>query len=254
MSDPTSSVFESSPQETPAAPAQQPNYSDLLGKIVNEQGQQKYATVEEALKGLQHAQSYIPELKGQLTSVEAAKAAAEAQLAATKTVEQSVQEALSTAAQSTPQGTTPETTTQGGTVDADTLAKIVSAQLAADKAQELAQVNETSVNEALINAYGDKATEVVAEKSAALGLSVEAVRTMSQQSPQAVLKLLGAEAPKPSTSSLTSSFSQSTGAPAPAELPKPEKSLLLGAKHSEQVAHLAKVREYVHQKYGVVTG
>jgi hypothetical protein len=46
----------------------QPNndFADLLNQIKNERGEPKYKTIEDALKGLQHAHQYIPNIKTEL--------------------------------------------------------------------------------------------------------------------------------------------------------------------------------------------
>jgi len=42
------------------------SYNQMLGMIINTEGEQKYSNIEEALKGAAHAQSYIAKLETEL--------------------------------------------------------------------------------------------------------------------------------------------------------------------------------------------
>lgn len=74
------SIFENSqatPESSPDTSGNQEpafnnnQFSDLLSGIRNEQGQQKYSSVEEALKGGAHAQNFIKQLQEENASLKA---------------------------------------------------------------------------------------------------------------------------------------------------------------------------------------
>ena len=71
MTDQLFTNSESTPTPTPVTTTISDNpYADLLRNIKNEDGNQKYDTIQKALEALSHSQTYIPQIKSQLTERE----------------------------------------------------------------------------------------------------------------------------------------------------------------------------------------
>lgn len=243
------SVFTEQSQATQPVVQQQqaaPNaYEDLLKGIKNEAGLPKYATIDEALKALQHSQDYIPQVKSQLTQKDQELADLRAKLEQ----HQSLEDVVSRLAKPN-QPDTKDDHPNGSGLDESAVMKLVQQQLERNQQTLSAQANQQQVENALKAKYGDKAGDVVKQRAAELGLSPQALGELSSKSPQAVLALFntqGASGPKPTISSVnTSSFSQ----PQPT-LERPSKSLLTGASSRDQAAYMAKIREEVYRKNGI---
>ena len=238
---------ESNQQATPAQePSQQSAFTDQLSMIKNENGEQKYDSVPKALDALAHSQSYIPQLKNEVASKDAEIAALKEELAKREAVGDVVDKLTAQQAQ-------PETTPQVSGLNEQEVLNLVQnfskeQAVAAQKIQ-----NEKSVSDALFTQYGDKTQEVVANKANELGMTVKALKDLSQTSPQAALQLFQASVasgPKATTGSYN------IAAQAPREdfdVPPPEKSVLRGASTNEQIDYLRKIRESVYKKYNVET-
>src|SRR3546814_1766851 len=63
-------------------------YADLLKSIKNESGEQKYDSIEKALEALGHSQSFIPQIKSQLTEKEQELERVKAELSQRQSVEE----------------------------------------------------------------------------------------------------------------------------------------------------------------------
>lgn len=234
--------------QPPAVQQQQaaPNaYEDLLKGIKNEAGLPKYATIDEALKALQHSQEYIPQVKSQLSQKDQELADLRAKLEQ----HQSLEDVVSRLAKPN-QPDTKDDHPNGSGLDESAVMKLVQQQLERNQQTLSAQANQQQVENALKAKYGDKAQDVVKQRAAELGLTPQALGELSSKSPQAVLALFntqGTSGPKPTISSVnTSSFSQ----PQPT-LERPSKSLLTGASSRDQAAYMAKIREEVYRKNGI---
>lgn len=249
MTDQSSVFSEQQPTKAPeATPTQSaPNpYEDLLKGIKNEAGVQKYATIDDALKALQHAQTYIPEVKSQLTQREQELAEARAKLEQQAALEEVVSRL---AKPNQPDATVDQPRASG--LDESAVMRLVQQQLAASQAQQSAQQNQQQVEAALKAQYGDKTADVVRQRAAELGLTPQALGELSSKSPQAVLALFntkGTTGPKPTTSSVNIAPSYS---PERAPLERPTKSLLTGASSKDQAEFMAKIRAEVYAKNGI---
>lgn len=172
--------------DTPATPAPNTNpatdFNQFLSMIVNENGEQKYKTVEEALKGGAHAQAYIAKLQADKAALEAQVQAATAAKSREAELEQTLQELL--AKQGTP--ATP--------VDApkpDDIAELVMKQLAARDAASKAKANQAEVASKLLEKFGTEAEAKYNSAAQELGLTVAELNDMAAKSPKAVLQVLG---------------------------------------------------------------
>lgn len=241
------SVFNESvaPQETPAQqPSDTSAFADQLKTIVNEKGEPKYNTIEDALKGAAHAQQYISELKQKLAETEGKYTETQTELAK----RQSVEEVLARL-QPTQQPTKQETPAQQG-LDEATLAELIQKQLSQRDQLSKAQQNESQVNSALKERYGDKANEIVQAKAKELGISVQRVKELSQESPQAVLSLFGTTQSRQGAT-VTLGSQSFPASPKQDELVLPKKSLLAGATSKDQAAFMAQIKERVYKRNGI---
>lgn len=158
-------------------------FDNLLGAIKNERGEQKYKTVEEALIGLSHAQTYIPQLKQELAS----KANELTELRNRSVSQEEYQELVQKL--TTPTDQKPVTTQPQ--IDEEGIARIVAQQLTASQKQQQEVANQKTVVEALKSKFGDKGGEVFYGKAQELGLSKEDINALAGKSPQAVLNMFG---------------------------------------------------------------
>lgn len=231
------------PQDAPA-PAN--TYEDLLKAIVNESGQPKYANVNEALKALQHSQTYIPEIKTQLTAREQEVLRLQAELEQRQSVEDVVSR-LAKLNQPDVQDNPPKTSG----LDESAVMKLVQETLERNQQLSAAQANQAQVEQVLKQKFGDKTAEVVKQRANELGLTPQALGELSSKSPQAVLALFntqGTHSPQPTRSSVHIPAHQQPNAPA---LERPTKSLLSGASTKDQMEYMAKVRQKVYEENGI---
>lgn len=198
------------PSETPenqqttapeGASHQAPNdpYTTLLASIKNERGEQKYRSVEEALKGLQHAQSYIPEVKTELNQTKAELEQIRQALKKQEELERLVNDVASRQSKQ-------ELPSQ--VLDESKLAELVDSRLSAVEQQRIAQANQITVRDSLIKSFGDKAADVFNSKATDLGMTPEELTALAARSPKAVLSMLGvngSDAHKQSTQAPSSS-------------------------------------------------
>jgi hypothetical protein len=241
------SAFNSNDQQQ-ATPAQQPSqtsvFTDQLSMIKNENGEQKYDNVPKALDALAHSQSYIPQLKSEVETKDAEIQRLQEELSKRAAVEDVVGKLTAQQAQ-------PETTPQVSGLNEQDVLNLVQNFSAQQSAQSQASSNEKQVSDALFGQYGDKTQEVVSTKAAELGMTVEALKALSQTSPQAALQLFNqasaGSAPRATSGSVNipTSFQKEEG------LQPPEKSLLRGASTREQIDYLHKIRDKVYQKHNV---
>lgn len=255
MSDQT--VFSETTQQDSGQPAQQSSpvnpFEDQLKGITNEEGRQKYATLEEALKALAHSQSYIPELKDSLSSKEQEIAKLQAELEKRQSVEDVVSRLTS---QGTPAPSEPTTQTVNG-LSIDEVNKAVEQRLQAlqqqqeqTKAQEIANANVSEVSKTIAAKFGDKASEVVSNKAKELNMSVAELQSMAGKNPNLVLSLFNTQpsaTPKPTTTSVNIPPVN----PSMPELAKPERSLLSGATSAQQKEYMMKVKQNVYARLGI---
>lgn len=234
------------PPATPVIPAQVDNTLDtLLDEIRNEQGQRKYATLQDAITGLKNAQDYIPTIKSQLTQKEQELDQLKVELAKRESVEDVV--ARLTAARQDNQEATPSSGLDQQTVEA-----LIQSTIQAREANLVASANEKQVNDTLIAKFGDKAKEVVVAKAEELGISVKDLGLLSQRSPKAVLAYFDVKPNQSTTPNLSSvNTSQFQGKPQPAVVPRPEKSVLSGVSNRVMADHLQEHKRAVYAKLGI---
>lgn len=231
----------------PAEQVQSPsaaNYADLLGSIKNEHGVQKYATIEEALKGLANAQEYIPQVKSQLSSKDAELAALKAELDKRKAVE----DVIASLQPKQPEPVVEQTSQPSQGLSAEDIQRYVEQALNQSKAKDIQVSNTSKVRTALVSKYGEKAQEVATARAAELGLTMDALNTLAASSPDAALALLGASAPVSSGAPVRSSVTLPV-VERPVNL-APDKSIMRGATSKDIAAYMQKLTQATKQQLG----
>ncbi len=195
-----------------------------LAAIKNERGEQKYKTLEDALKALQHSQEYIPNLKQNSQELEQKLEQAMKEVERVKRLEQVVEQL--TQSVGSVQNTTP------ATIDEGKIAEIVSQTLTKAQQEALQETNQKAVVALLQKSFGEKAEETFYAKAEEVGLSKAQINALARTNPKAALKLVGitGEAttqpittPQPGLN--TAGFTK----PADTNITKNKKSVLMGA-------------------------
>lgn len=162
--------------EEPAA-TQSTSTSTLPPEVTELVGQgKKYATVDEALKSVPHAQKHIQNLTEELQQ-------ARVELEKRKTAEQLLEEIKS--------GIKPAEVPSASTITPDTVAQLVEQTLNKQKQESLANQNVAQVTSTFSAKYGEKAEEMYISLAKDSGLTVQQLNLLSKTSPAAVLKLAG---------------------------------------------------------------
>lgn len=169
-------------QQTPNVPNANP-YADLLQGIRNETGAQKYNTVEDALKGASHAQTFIQQIQQEKLQLQqkldelAGKQSKEAEL------ERTVQELLSRVNDGSNQKV----------VTPEEIAEVVNRTLSQRDTETTAKQNQATVIQSSLKAFGTKeeAEKKFIEAAQAAGLSVKEFNDLAAKSPKVVLTMMG---------------------------------------------------------------
>lgn len=169
---------------TPATQTNQPspsdNVADLLKLIVNDKGEPKYKTIQDALVGLQHANAHIQTLVTEKRQVEQEKQSLQTAAEKVAELERVVAELTKTPPQATP-----------AAVDPTQIQELVSQAINANKTQEVQKQNTAVVVNAAKQVFGEKAEEMFYSRAQDVGLSREQINTLAASSPQAAMKILG---------------------------------------------------------------
>src|SRR5690606_21721942 len=112
--------------------------ADLLKDIVNEKGEQKYKTVQDALYGLKHAQEFIPAIKSKASEAEQENDALKEKL---QTLEDTVLELTKRREQ--------QPNTNGAQLDESAIANLIEQTLSKSQKESLQKQNQAAVVSAL---------------------------------------------------------------------------------------------------------
>lgn len=195
MADQPASIFNASNPEATPPVAQTPvsngenvqndnGLSTLLASIKNERGEVKYKDPIEALKGLQHAQEYIPTLKQELSQKDQELQRLRDENLRLKTVEETIltlnSQNQTPASQQAPQG-----------LDEKQIAELVRNTLSQRESESLQKTNLSSVVTNLQQVFGADAEKVFYAKAQEMGMSAQEMNALAAKSPKAVLTMLG---------------------------------------------------------------
>lgn len=250
MPDPAN-VFDSgapapvTPPVTPA-PNSTPNdaYVNLLSAIKNEQGAQKYDSIEKALEALKHSQEYIPSLKSELTQKEQELAELKASKERYENLEAIVQRL--TANEPPKEGEPPAV--RG--LDEQAVSELVKRTLMETELTRKASENLNKVQEALVGKFKDKAADVVKQRASELGVSTKELEELAKKSPALALQLFNTKVGDSPTATSTD-FSSSLNPPSTPPIGAPDKSLLSGASSKDVKDYFSRVKQEVYRKHGI---
>lgn len=156
----------------------------LLGEIKNENGQQKYNSLEDALKALKHSQEFIPQLKNENQTFQSKLESLQSEVEKLRGVEATVNQLLSN------QSSTP---TSAPSLDENAITKLVQQTLSKREVEALQQANVTKVVQSVQAKFGTEAEKVFYTKAQELGMSIQQMNALAASSPAAVLNLLGVQ-------------------------------------------------------------
>lgn len=219
MADQPDNIFASQtatqPPVTPANPAPAgapPNVDDfttLLSTIKNERGEQKYATLADALVGLKNAQEFIP-------SLQAKQAEKDAEIERLRKEADRVQTLEETLAAFTSQRDEQRQPTAAPAFDENKLADLVNRTLTQREQAAVAQQNLASVVTILQQSFGADAESKFYGKASEMGMSQQEINALASKNPKAVLAMLGvSNQPSKQTNTQTPPGSLNTSAYTP---------------------------------------
>ena len=199
-----------------------------LGLITNDDGSQKYATAEEALKGSVHAQSHISTLETELKEL---RENAEKNKSMDDIIAAIENKKDDKSGSSQNQGVSPEQLTEA-------VGKLLDDRESVASRKE----NVTTVTSVFRNLYGEKASETMYSKANDLGFNKDEINSMIATNPNAALKVLGVDVTKQksndpvmgSGSNLAENFSSK-------EDPKPQ--TIMGSTNSKDLTEAWKLSQ-----------
>ena len=192
------SIFNNGEQSTPAEASQSGNEQasaadQLLGAIVNSEGKQKYASVEDALKATAAAQEHIRRLEEENTTFR--------QEVEKSTTLQSVLDAMKPREESEPAPAEPTSS-----IGEDDVAQLLEGMLNKRETEATAKANVSKVTSAFVEKHGVEAEAKYYESASALGFTNSEINELAARNPAAVFKMLGIDdKPAPVANPLRSS-------------------------------------------------
>lgn len=193
MSDQGTTIFNGNPDQgtpavaqpvavaTPTTVVNEPN--DLLAQITAEDGRQKYTSIPDALKGLQHSQSHIKNLEKEL-----------AELREAVTKQKGVEEILEKITNTNKGPETPATPQ----LDVNTISSLIEQTLEKRTKKDVQDNNTRTVISSMQKVFGEEAEKIFIKAAQENGLTVAQMNSLAAASPNAVLKLVGIGAKKES--------------------------------------------------------
>lgn len=139
----------------------------------------KYATVEDALKSVPHAQKHISTVEQELAQLKE-------ELTKRKTTEELLEELKASGMQ-----TTSTTADNKSTFTPEQIKQMINETLSATENQKTVKANTESVVAVFKEKFGDKAEEIFINIAKENDLSIQTLNSLAGTSPSAVLKLAG---------------------------------------------------------------
>lgn len=155
-------------------------YAGMLQSITNPEGQQKYATVSDALNALTSAQQHIADLEARNNEL---SATAE-QVATFEQRLNDMQKAQSATAQVEPQPST------------ESLTELVNQTINQRDAVATKQQNLLAVDTQLKDTFGEEAPKALQAKASELGMTLETMKGLAETNPKAVLAYFTTTSPQ----------------------------------------------------------
>lgn len=154
-----------------------------LAELVGEG--KKYASVEDALKSVPHAQTHISKLEQEMAQLRE-------EVSKRKAAEDILAEIKASSTQTT------STSVPNGVTE-DTVAQLIQKQLELSEAKKTQKQNAEIVVNKFKESFGEKAEEMFTTLSKDTGLTVQQLNSLAASSPNAVLKLAGLDSSSKTT-------------------------------------------------------
>lgn len=194
------SVFDQTDQQTTQSNQQQTNQGSFLERLVQEKGEQ-WKDPEVIAKGKLEADQHIAALELQLDEMRKDLGQQEY----SKQLLAKLQEKAPTSTNGNPAANPTGGSTQGNTnLSASDLESLIESTLTKRQAQMTASQRLQEAEAKLVEVFGTEAKNVVNTRASELGLSVERLKEIASESPDAFLALMG-QAPKKETNQTTRS-------------------------------------------------
>ncbi len=225
-----------------AAPNTGNDYAHLLSAIKNERGEQKYASLEEALVGLQNAQTYIPTLKAEKAQHEQEIERLRAEVLRAKTIEETM-----SAFNSQQQTNAPQVQQ---VFDESKLADLVNQTLSKRQQADIEKSNQQMVVSTLQQSFGADAEKKFNEAATEMGLSREEMNSLAAKSPKLILTALGVKAQSNTNNVSTTSGSVNTSAFTPQEptlISRNPNTTMVGATTKDMQVSVDRARKMVDE-------
>lgn len=171
--DPQKATPDVDPQKQPSN-----DFNQMLGMIVNAEGEQKYGNVEDALKGAAHAQTHIAKIESELAELRNANTNS-AKLDDVMNALQSQNE--------------PDQSNSDNGITMTDIQRVVQESLNNANEETARKTNIANVAGKFKELYGEKASETLYGKAEDLGLNREEINSLISKNPKAALKVLGIE-------------------------------------------------------------
>lgn len=173
------SIFNAAVTPDAVAPVVTPPFTPNLSPEVSEfvGAGKKYATLDDAIKSVPHAQKHISTLEAEL-------AASKAELEKRRTAEDLLEELRAASNTQAPAQAGPSITTEE-------ITQIVQRTLGQNEAQVKATNNIEKVKSAFLSSFGDTSAEVYDKVARESGLSMADLNKLAATSPNLVIKLAG---------------------------------------------------------------
>lgn len=216
--------------------------NEQLKNIKNENGEQKYSTLDKALEALLHSQQYIPQLKTELTTKEREIELMKQQLDTSNSVENLLNSFKENETNNT------STTEQKQVATEVDISQLVLKTIEEREKVNIKANNIKTVDNHLVNLYGDKAAEVIRKKASELGVTPKQLAELSETSPAIVINLF-----KPETNPVVTPLKSgaSIGITQPVQTQFEHKNLMRGAKTKDIVDYVSKIKQAVYEKYDI---
>ena len=228
---------------------EKPDVETLLSSIKNEDGSQKYATIEDALKGAANAQEFIPKVLNEKRDVESEIEKLKAELAKRQTLEELAEALKTKAPNSKPAETEAKVESKG--LQSDDIDKLLEQKLSQREVAAAQQGNLKSVVDSVSAAYGEKASEHIKNTAQKFGMTAEALKTLSAENPQVALRLLDLEGSKQNTKPTSPSLSKAPDSD-PNRREKPVRGAARGGlSRSDLLANWRESEQFVNKRLGV---
>ncbi|QHJ80876.1 MAG: hypothetical protein [Bacteriophage sp.] len=243
----TDSLFSDSSTQTNTETSSVDVVATKLFNIKNEKGEPKYDSLEKAIGALEASQVFIPQLKDENERLKQELEAYKADLAKRDTVEDVISRFTTSRQSQEP----PHTSDVPKGLDEAAVQEMLQRTLTEREKAAVASQNVSAVRNALVSKFGDKAQEVVAAKASELGLTMDALSSLSASSPQAVLSWFQASTPTSSGAPVRSSVNLPDAKPKEGITP-PSKSLVRGGASSKDLMeYMAQIRKQVYKEHDI---